>query len=514
MRYLNLGVEILKKKVALVQIFFFIALIIFLMEVAPLLPFDGDDWRYIGAIRLPFPIWGGWNPTRVLPELLMPLGGYISAFIVYPLTHNYIFSLSIIANMIISFFIVLVGYMYYRLVRIRLKANYKLSLSLESLFLLSFFVLFKHVNGSSYYGFWTVDLACGFFYIIPGCLNASLVMFMQQKQNFNNYFANLSGERKAFFITVLYFTLLSNTQMTIILALYCSFEILLISFRMNFNVKKIYRNTRLYWSILLLWLLTILFDLNGQRAQSVSQGNEGSFFSKLINTILQFKNLVMVENRVFLLSSLVIILISFLILLRNSRNKINNYMYLSIFSLFSMSIAFVYLMLAYVKAGSFYASRVDAMWPIIYFYIFLINISIASCVRFIRGVKILLPLIISLAVFITIGCNGLYIYPNNSPYNSETIINVNNYIINQVVRADKEGRNSVKVYVPLDQKDANKKITTSNWPHSFDMAKWLQNTLYSHHIIRTRMKITFIPSKKVNRMYENKKKEQPFIPLE
>ena len=66
------------------------------MEVAPLLPFDGDDWRYIGAIRLPFPIWGGWNPTRVLPELLMPLGGYISAFIVYPLTHNYIFSLSLV----------------------------------------------------------------------------------------------------------------------------------------------------------------------------------------------------------------------------------------------------------------------------------------------------------------------------------------------------------------------------------------------------------------------------------
>ena len=91
---------------------------------------------------------------------------------------------------------------------------------------------------------------------------------------------------------------------------------------------------------------------------------------------------------------------------------------------------------------------------------------------------------------------------------------MDNYIINQVRKADLEGKAVVKVKVPLDQENASPDVSTSNWPHSYDMATWMQNTLYSHRIIRSRIKIIFEPDKKVNKKFYENKNQQPFFPLE
>ena len=41
-------------------------------RVKPLVPYDGDDWLYLSYARKAVPLWGDWNPARVLPEVLMP----------------------------------------------------------------------------------------------------------------------------------------------------------------------------------------------------------------------------------------------------------------------------------------------------------------------------------------------------------------------------------------------------------------------------------------------------------
>ncbi|MBC6910552.1 hypothetical protein DT304_04555, partial [Lactobacillus reuteri] len=75
----------MKKRIFLINFVIFIFIYVYLTQISPIVPFDGDDWRYIGALRIPLPMWGVWNPTRVLPETLMSVGGYIAAFIVYPI---------------------------------------------------------------------------------------------------------------------------------------------------------------------------------------------------------------------------------------------------------------------------------------------------------------------------------------------------------------------------------------------------------------------------------------------
>lgn len=66
-----------KKSVFIINLLLFIFVLIYFTQISPLVPFDGDDWRYIGGIRPPFPLWGVWNPTRVLPETLMGSGAIL-----------------------------------------------------------------------------------------------------------------------------------------------------------------------------------------------------------------------------------------------------------------------------------------------------------------------------------------------------------------------------------------------------------------------------------------------------
>ena len=52
-----------KRLLLLLNLTLFVFILIYFTQISPLVPFDGDDWRYIGGIRLPFPMWGVWNPT-------------------------------------------------------------------------------------------------------------------------------------------------------------------------------------------------------------------------------------------------------------------------------------------------------------------------------------------------------------------------------------------------------------------------------------------------------------------
>lgn len=131
----------MKKRIFLINFVIFIFIYVYLTQISPIVPFDGDDWRYIGALRIPLPMWGVWNPTRVLPETLMSVGGYIAAFIVYPISKNYVNSLSITEAFIIALFIIIFLYSYYNLLTKRFHFSEKLSIASEIMFLYLFSVI-------------------------------------------------------------------------------------------------------------------------------------------------------------------------------------------------------------------------------------------------------------------------------------------------------------------------------------------------------------------------------------
>ena len=58
---------------------------IFLSIINPLTVYDTDDWLYIYLLRKPIPLPNAWNPTKIFPEIFMPMASYFGAFFIYPL---------------------------------------------------------------------------------------------------------------------------------------------------------------------------------------------------------------------------------------------------------------------------------------------------------------------------------------------------------------------------------------------------------------------------------------------
>lgn len=267
--------------------------------------------------------------------------------------------------------------------------------------------------------------------------------------------------------------------------------------------------------IILAWLVSIVFDLHGRRAAGVSSANQGSFLTKLHDTLQSFLSLAKQQNKLILAMSLAIILLAVILkpwFKKNVSKYLSAFLYVS---LICLVITFCYLVLAYSKAGSGYASRIDAMWGIIFYFILAVSISFISLLKNIHFVTLLTPLLLSLMILISFNFDNLPIPANVNGYDAQTAKRIDNYIINQIVAADRQGKSKVIVKVPQYKKDPNPKNGNDNWPHSYYTVKWVQNAMYSHRLIRHRMLIEFKPDKNVNKRYfASHKYDQPFTPLE
>ncbi|WP_283586677.1 hypothetical protein [Limosilactobacillus vaginalis] len=496
-------------KIGIIQISIFVFMVIYFCKISPLIPYDADDWLFNGTMRLPFPMWGVFNPTRVLPEVLMPLGGYLASLIIFPFTGKYIESITFVDAFIVSIFLVITLYTFYLLLRRGFNYSINTSLASEVFFLLSFFLIFKHVNVPSASAFWTVDLTCIFFYLIPGLLNIGVLLIIAKSEDFNILYKKYDKLKKGFFILVLYFALFSNTQFNIILATF-SFSILLKkAFEKEYKgkrIKEIIQTNIIYFSILIVWGVTVIFDLNGGRANGLSTGS--SFSKSLLISIHSFISMLKGINKYFLIIS-VIIVISSIVLSSLSKNYIENnkFLWLNIELIVSSVLSLIYLLLAYAKSIPSYASRIDAMLAVLLLFLLIVGLDTAYLINRFKCIKILIPLGIVLCGFIALNFNCHPIYSLTGGVNPGTAKKVDMYIINQVVEADKEGKSVAVVKVP-------KNTDSNNWPQAFYLSSGLQNSLYSQGIISRRVPIKIKPDRNINYILSNSLNSENFEPLE
>lgn len=507
-----------KTKIPLFQTLIFIFMFIFFTKISPLVPFDADDWLFNGTMRGPYPLWGAFNPTRVLPEILDPLGGEIAAFCIYPFTKDYIGSITIIQSLIVSLFVVTMFYNFFLLLIKKFRYSINVALTSEAMFFLSFFLLFKHLNVPSYTAFWTVDIVCTFFYLIPGLLNATLVIDMLKYRDFGEEFNEFNNPKKGIFLLLLYFALFSNSQFNIILAT-CVFCLLVKSLYKNKNnilslnyFKKIW----IYVLVLFTWLLTVIFDLNGGRAGSLNGTSDEPLLKKVPVLLNQFKGLLGSFNRIF--SFFILLTVGIALggaiysLFRKNENKVDRLFSDLIFiDAISLILSLLYLLLAYVKAIPRYSSRPDAMWPVIFYFLFMFGLAVAFLISKFNVLKILSPLVIIMSCIITFNfsCPPIPSISGLTPnMTASTAKKIDYYIINQIIKADKAGKSRVTVKVSQGS------LTDNNWPQAYYMAGALSQSLYAHHIINHRIAVEFKPSLKVNQQLNPDIKEVPFNPLE
>lgn len=486
-------------KIVVVQLLIFICLLIYFIKITPLIPFDGDDWNYIGTMRtLPFPIWGAWNPTRVLPEVLSPISGYIAAYIVYPLFGHYLYSIMVVHSLIVSSIALFFFFCFLKLIRKRFRLDVNDSLAIEISLFLSFFLICKHINAPSYSAFWTMDFDCVFFYLVPGLINGSLLFYMMSFSNYNHYVTTQSIHYRAIFFLCLYFAIFSSTQFNIIIATYSFLNILHNSLNYindEFNFRKYILSTYIDWIILIAWSLSVVFDINGGRSDSVSNNVAlHQLFTEAGH------NIVILLGRLNLkIAALYLILGCMGLCLSHSLSTKGN---LDVFinAILMFVLITVYLILAYLKAGTAYITRIDAMWSAIIMLLIFGNLGLANIMYKFKKVRLFVPWAIVIGALIAFNFNYQPMQPNSGNHNVQSVTDVDNFIINQIVTADRAGRATVIVDVPWEGKNSPKDLA-SNWPHSYAMADELSNTLFIHQIIHKKIHVIFHPQRQLNKKF-------------
>ena len=497
--------------VLLTQVIVVFVLWLFFVRINPVIPYDGDDWYFAGAMRWPFPLWGVFNPSKVLPETIEPLCGYIAAYIVYPITGDYIRSLSLVMGLCVALICYLLCWFVYKYTRKTLNITVFRALSIELIVFVSLFLIFKQRTSESYYALWSSDINCCFNYVVPGMLNGIMVLALELHrfcdERKNDSFIN------GLLLVGVYFAMFSNIELNILLAVYAAVKILIHlldntfkTHRMDFRLL-IKENS---WCIVILffWVVTLIFEFNGGRAKVVS--GESFWAQSFSATFIQMKSFAKNINLVFGFV-VVILFISSVVLSeigakknefdKRIRNALREAVLIG-------AIVFVYLFLIFTKLGGTYASRPDCMWALQFIAYWLLAISLAEIVSKLQFIRKALPLCILTMCICAFNLN----YPFVSCHGGRdyaTCKALDEYIIDQIVEADSQGLSYVEVKVPLEQ-------NSSNWPHPYNMAQWMQNTLYAHGIINSRIKVVFVPDPSVNDLFYSRDgvSMEPFTDLE
>jgi len=415
-------------------------MLIFFTNIAPLIIYNCDDWKYLGEMRLPIPLWGGWNPTRVFFETFMPVVGKIAGYILYPINSNFVASVTMISAILLSGLIVIMCIMLYQLLRIRFNRSVMHSLGMEVFFIAMFFLIFR-TRSESNYMFCAEDLCCVYNYTMPGIINAIAVLWMARHKDFNKSFKSYNAVKKILFVLLIYFALLSNIFHSVITVAYCGaivlFDLLAEIRSKTFDIRRYIKNNSVHLTILFSWLVVLLFEKSGGRA--------GDFETvvDIGRTFLQLKTIILALSIPF--TVIVLISLVFFVWKVIYQRDLKLLQYVLIFAV-SMLIVTVFLFMLNSIVG--YMSRVDATWGIWFYLILIITLVMSDMLAFCKWRKFAFPLLLIIVIICCYYPDGKYMISSSRNRNYDLCYKASSYYETNIVQANASGENYLEIAVP------------------------------------------------------------------
>ena len=489
--------------IALFAISLFLFLYLFFSVEHPLYVYDSDDWTYISYSRHIWPSVKNWNPTRILPEILMPLAAQFGVSVLMPFTGDYLGSMAYAFAAVLSIFIVFYILFFGKVVCNRFSLSEKESICLMVIiFLLSFLPFIKGSEKNEYL-FYSGSVTNIFFYTIPALLNSALVLYMLSSDN-HSLLKDTHYLKTGGLILAIYLCINSNMFQNIIISSYAAAHIIYEAI-LRFGERKFHKNTVLSFLydnfdqliILCLWFISLYFESQGGRASQLGSSTD-------FNLQYALQSFVSSLNRLdhFYLFQLCCIVGAAVIAfgrykklqgqqanLRLEKNLIR----LSGISIIACIGTILYLVLLEAVTGAGYISRTDCMisWM---FWLFVIEVAaLAYLIRITPPLKRAIPLFILCLIFETFMYGNRY--KDISSYGEPEIIKqIDDYIVQQVVIAERSGQNYVEVHIPLHN--------SFNWPLNTDWGgERMALSLYRHGITDTIMDIVLIPDESINKRF-------------
>lgn len=475
----------------------FVFLFIWFTRIHPLVPYDGDDWLYLSYARRAIPLWKDWNPARVLPEVLMPLCGAVAAYVVTPLTGDYIGSITLVSAALVSGCIVVYLRCFGTLMERRFSVSAASSVLLSVLFLTLHFLVMRSQNAGNNYLFFCWELTCYYYYLIPALLNCSLVMWMMAGGD-GMLAREGSPEKKGLFAAVVYFAIFSNLPGSVILAIYAGVQMFLAF------VKE--RKTPHFWKVFLrqhmtrilivaAWGLSAVFELAGGRA-SDDMGYRLPLMQGLKGTLYRFLALVFGSNKTFLLFAGAVAVGVMALLAITKKKDVREREFLSASGelLLCGALTLAAAVILCVKVDVTYITRSEYVFGV-YFYGFLLLLSgLVYLLR--REPKLLLALPVLLCILISDVNTAAETFPDSNLQgcSSEVCKAIDNDLIHQLRTAVEAGQTEMTLHVPVSGR-------STNWPHASYVGNRIAVTLHEHGVLTDPIQVTVKPDPEINEKY-------------
>lgn len=469
----------------------FLVMYIFYTRIHPLVIYDIDDWTYISNTRDALPLIGNWNPSRILPEILMPLSASLSAYLIYPFVGDYIMSMAYVFAFILCSTILTYIYLFNSILINKVKLDKKKSLLITIIFLMMHFWIFRSAPQDNIYAFYSTNVTCYFYYIIPSLYNIILIFLLELYPNVFNI--NFSEEplKTGTILLALYLAIFSNLFSSYILAIWVGVKSL-ISFVSNIHNKNtvigFLKNNRLNIIIIGLWLISMIYELSGGRAHSLENT---SYADMLKTTVLLFSNFYKKINPLFLkMCAAESILLLFFIIRQKIcfSEKFKFVMQIVLFGFASL----LYIIMLCAKTMPGYIEHAEVIIGLTSIVIFCSCIILAELTIICNTISVAFPIMCCI-IFFNINVPKQTFFESNSSHIDWTIAyQVDNYIIKQI--KENEDQNEIELHVPFHASE-------DNWPHSLFAADRFSQSLYKHGIISKKVKINMIPDRNVNLKY-------------
>lgn len=464
----------------------FVLFVVFFFNINPIVIFDTDDWKNINYHRKAIPIWNARNPTRVLPETLMPIVSEIGAYFIYPIMGDFFVSLSLAMATTVSLFITVYVYMLMKLLEKYSVGKFS-SMVISIFFVLLHFLVMRKYSSENKYMFYTVDATCYFFYIIPALLNCILVLWLLREDILTHFFKNeIPTYKKSIFCIFLYFCLLSNLFASIILVSFLGADVLCKATNYKKNIIGLFTDNREKMFTIFAWFVVQIFEAGGDRAKDF-EGFSSENVEYVIKTIKLFPQQV---NILFATICIIIIVFGSMLLWKNK--KFNDNIFLSIkVTCISFLACFVYLILLCAKLNG-YLMRPDATYGLFFFGVMSMVLFLIPIFRKFQSIQIIAPLVL-IIIFCEIDTSGnTFMESTKLRISPKTCIEVDNDIVNQLIEAERMGKSETVLYVPKFETD-------DNWPIATYATKTIVDALVKYRILSERITICeIIPTNEKN----------------
>lgn len=335
--------------------------------------------------------------------------------------------------------------------------------------------------------FYTVNATCVFFYIIPNLLNCILVLWIMQLQMsgeaISKAFWQMSATKKSAFVFFVYFAIFSNLWASIFLAVYVSvaalFDAIQLLIKKKFVFSTYLKTHLLEISIVLLWAVQQVFELNGGRA--LAQTTSAPYGSRLLETLHSCLNMIRGMNKHFLLVSIGIFIAGVVVIvMRRDQQDARKLLVLGC----TFLIVGLYLILSCAFTEPGYISRPDVQYCVFFLAMLILLTCADTLLRcWYPAVKMGFPLLLAVAVCNCYTVGRTYLDSTSSLYSPAACMRVCNDIMQQFLDAEAAGKTQLVLELPDFQ-------TSNGWPLTDGTGDRFSNHFYRLGVTENYIEVT------------------------